>query len=174
MHYTIEDLKWDSTAVPIILNFNRIAHENERFQIFVGLKVLLEALFVGSYSAILGFLVSGVRIVHQLPRMFQYFLVGFLKHFFAYWLGIHTLYCQFGVACDGKNVLIARKRGFVIDSLFEGFFFGLMSFLFMPFSLTTGCAMIGILLHLSFEIFGMHKKWCLANCGGGGGGGHHQ
>jgi hypothetical protein len=38
--YTIEDLKWDSTAVPIILNFNRIAHENERFQIFVGLTII--------------------------------------------------------------------------------------------------------------------------------------
>jgi hypothetical protein len=27
---TIEDLKWDSRAFPIILNFNRIGHEDEK------------------------------------------------------------------------------------------------------------------------------------------------
>jgi hypothetical protein len=127
-------------------------------------KILFEALLVGAYSAILGFLISGTMIIYRLDRIFQYFFVGVCKHFFAYWLGIHTLYCRVGVACGGENMVVNRKRGLVIDSLFEGFYFGLLSFLFIPFSLSTGCGLIAILLHLTFEIFGMHKKWCLANC----------
>ena len=74
---------------------------------------LLEAIFVAFYSLIIFNLVYFFFIyLFQFSFMgepFLFFITGFCKHFFAYFLGIHQYYCRHGWACISHKPISSNK-----------------------------------------------------------------
>ena len=113
--------------------------------------LIFECIFVGLYTFILGFIFN-FRI--NIPILF---IIGFLKHFFGYYLGFHDYIC---------NPLIAIKTHLIYDSILEGILFiitGLLLNLIIK-NKYIFYFIIGFILHLLFELLGLHKIFKKIRC----------
>lgn len=125
---------------------------------------ILEALLVGIYTATIStvLLFSNIDIHVHIPKSYNLFLfiVGFLKHFLAYYLNIHNYYCHIP---PNKTAPISNL---VLESLMEGFSFivigYLMSFYLVPY-LASSFFVIGFTLHIIAELTGVHAWFCGRN-----------
>lgn len=133
------------------------------------MNFILEALFVGLYSAVL-FRILFFLIKNEYILLFT---LGFLKHFLSYYAGIQTFYCNYGYACkkithDGVSRYTATNNTLFIESLLEGLWFltiGTIIFSSIrkikPFIVIF---MIGFFTHFLSEKMQIHKYFCKHNC----------
>jgi hypothetical protein len=127
----------------------------------MNIHYVYESLFVGIYSCILYTLVP-IRD----PRV-ALFVIGFIKHYLANWIGIHDYYCSNGNACGRSNSkYVATQLELIIESVGEGFLFLIFGALLMRIQKNKFIVyfMIGLILHLIFELIGFHRKICAYRC----------
>ena len=130
---------------------------------------ILEAAIVGIYSAFIYCLLLPFSIAN---KYILFFVVGFFKHFFAYFIGIQTYYCNNGYSCDEneneKKTNTTHGEVFV-ESIFEGIAFIIFCLFFSQVAyLRNNCVLlffaVGFSLHIIFEIIGIHKYFCRVKC----------
>jgi hypothetical protein len=123
--------------------------------------IIIESIFVGLYTLCLFNIINIVKIF---TFNNQIFLLGFMKHFLGYYLGLHTYYCKYGYSCNNQNK-IADSTYIIIDSIMEGFLF---LFIFKFILLNTideyKIIIVGFLLHFIFDILSLHKIFCKYRC----------
>jgi hypothetical protein len=137
------------------------------------IRPIIEAVIVGIYTTIIYAIIRifimdlfGVGVGVGVGVLF---LLGFLKHFLGYLLGLHSIYCKYGFACGGNAKRVFDDGTFIIYSIFEGIYFvflgGILFWwlgsIISPYVIIY---LVGFILHILFEIFGMHKKWCSMHC----------
>lgn len=109
-------------------------------------NLLLESLFVGTYSALLS------RVVNN-P-----FAFGVCKHVFGYIIGIHSLFCQHRKA--GNHLAIIWSK-LAYESIFEGIAVIALCTVFGQSIM--GYFAIGVILHIAAEYSGAHTNF-LSRC----------
>jgi hypothetical protein len=130
--------------------------------------LILEALFVGIYSAVL-FRILFFLIKNEYSLLFT---LGFLKHFLSYYVGIQSFFCNHGYACKilshSDNIYIATDKNLFIESFLEGLWFLTVGTLIFnsigkvkPFIVMF---VIGFFTHLLSEKMKIHKYFCRHNC----------
>jgi hypothetical protein len=129
---------------------------------------LLESIFVGIYTLLVYLLIYAIIPFKNMQILF--FTVGFLKHLLGYYLHLHNYYCNYGDACKSVYLNSESKKAYensieylLMDSLLEGGLFLIISF-FINESTPHTFFLIGFLLHIIFEILGLHTKFCKEKC----------
>jgi len=112
--------------------------------------IIIETILVGIYSFFIGSILFPLKI----NRFLFLFLTGFFKHYFAGICNIHKLYCKNKMSTQFK---FSYKELFY-ESIIEGILFIIIGYFL--FSNLYDLIFIGIILHISFEIFGLHNKFC--------------
>ena len=128
---------------------------------------MLESFLVGLYSSIIFWIIN--KIIKTDINLLI-FLTGFAKHFFGWFLQIHTYYCKYGYSCKKQsNLFLSSKytHMLLVECVLEGFVFVLfynvinkmhkMKTIYIIF-------VIGILLHLFAEKIGIHSFFCKNRC----------
>ena len=132
------------------------------------LNIIVESAFIGLYCASLYFtvnqsffpLLSGNRNNIYVT----FFIVGFIKHFIGYLVGIQTTYCR----QNGKTYV--KSPNLFIESLLEGcafLTFGAIGILCWPggeHHLFLLYFIMGAAIHMLAEITGIHKYFIAHNC----------
>ncbi len=127
---------------------------------------IIESIVVGIYCVIIYFVVS-IFLTNAFIN--AVFITGFLKHFLAYYLGLHSWYCNNGYACININKnenKIAMNNYILIESIGEGILFLLVAIVLNS-ALTNKYLimfLIGFILHITFELIGIHKYFCSVRC----------
>jgi hypothetical protein len=130
--------------------------------------LIFESIFVGLYSAVL-FKILFFVIKNKYALLF---ILGFLKHYLSYYVGIQTFFCNHGYACKklsrSDNTYLATNNNLFIESLLEGLWFlTIGSIVFnsigkvKPFIVMF---FIGFFTHLLCEKIKIHKYFCRHNC----------
>lgn len=106
------------------------------------METILEGIIISIYTSIIYIYIKDI------------FTLGFLKHFLAGIFGLHKIYCNYKY--DNYN-----KGGnfdiLIIQSITEGLLFVILS------TLNVNVYVIPFILHITFEILGLHKKFCKFN-----------
>lgn len=112
--------------------------------------ILLESLFVGLYSL----------SMYTIFSNYNSFIIGFLKHFISGIIGLQKYYCSRYIQCDnfilGNLILKSIGEGimyFILYNLLHGMCNEFVSFF-----------IIGVFLHLLFEVLGIHSYFCKSSC----------
>ena len=116
----------------------------------LNINVIYEAIVVGIY---LDILFRIIYIIFGTPSLFSLFFVGFLKHFFGYYLQLQSLFCKY----RGKHKAI-KNNYFLLNCVKEGIIFTLM-YLFINNAFVTGFVM-----HIISEYIGLHKSFIRNSC----------
>lgn len=140
---------------------------------------IIESIIVGLYCVIIYFFIN-IWISNTFVNAFfitAFFITGFLKHFLAYYLGLHSWYCKNGYSCkfiynsdtninNNNNKKISKNNYILVESIGEGILFLLVGLLFK--NIITNkyliIFLIGFILHMIFELIGIHKYFCLVRC----------
>jgi hypothetical protein len=137
------------------------------------MKLILESLFVGWYVI---FIYYFFTIIHLFTYIYKYtllqlFIIGFVKHFMGYYIGIQTYYCNNGSTCNKYKIdkQVAIPFHLLLFSVIEGFMFIILfSLLSFIFNLQTFnyliLFIIGFILHIVADIIGIHKLFCYYSC----------
>lgn len=140
------------------------------------MKLIIETIFVGVYTTIIYLLLLLFTKNISISIILLLFLLGFFKHFFGFYLGIHNYYCNNGKACNHilqKNIKYNSKSKLLfIESILEGIWFiiaGLFSFsLFNALKNKNNQVIIifglASFTHILSEYFGIHNYFCKHNC----------
>lgn len=123
--------------------------------------LILEALFVGFYCLLLYTIISPVLSHYRL-----WFIIGFIKHFMAFYIGLHDYYCNNGDACHDKGNKKALDTYIILDSVLEGIFFIIIGSSFIPLFTNKYVATFfaGFVIHILAELSGLHKYFCKYRC----------
>jgi hypothetical protein len=121
------------------------------------MNYIIEAILVGVYSLLvyipIKFFSNNLCIV--------FFITGFLKHFLGYFFGIHSLYCKFH-NLEIKKVQILKL---FLESFLEGFLFLIGGLLLTKIKVKLKVIfIIGFILHIVFEMLGIHKSFINQRC----------
>ena len=128
------------------------------------MNLLSESFFIGLYSCILFFLLQ-LQISNVYLLLFAF---GFLKHFLAFYTGIHKYYCNSGHSCKTlfTDSRVASFSPIFLQSIVEGLFY-LTSVFVLPGSLNSRLVYIfvmTIISHIVSDKLGIYKYYCLKNC----------
>ena len=127
--------------------------------------IIYEAIIVGLYSLFIGFFIDIINL--SVPLYVKLFIIGYIKHILAYYLNLHTYYCNNGYSCISTN----KKRKAIndyllIDSLYDSILFvilGLLLILIIKYKFIY-YFLIGFIAHISSEYFLFHKFFCKNRC----------
>jgi hypothetical protein len=119
---------------------------------------LIEAVVVGVYSLICFILVGNLELGYSGTLL----LTGFIKHFLGYYLGIHREYCKkYSVEFTNTFSMV------FVESLGEALLYLITGNLLINTGiLNTGILnggiafLIGFILHIIFELLGLHPLFC--------------
>jgi len=117
---------------------------------------LLEAIIIGLYSSIIYLPISLVK----LNIIIELFIIGFIKHYFGYYLKIHNYYCK-------KNKKRkALNKYLITDSIIEGILFIIFGYFTLQYFniKIIGYFIIGIILHIFMEYINMHRYFIKYRC----------
>jgi len=137
------------------------------------IALITEAICVGTYTTIVYAVLTS--FIHIRNEYSQLLIIGFFKHFFARFLGIHKVYCEYKRGTNANASFgrkdhvfklfqyIFNKKNIVLESVCEG-----LAFLFLGLILIRSFNLrghmlyfcIGFLLHLGAEIAGLHTAFC--------------
>ena len=132
-----------------------------------------EAIFVGLYVCCIYYIVNNILFIENFYLLL--FICGFLKHFLGFLFGIWNWYCIYGFACKEitRNDKLYKKElplfSIIKDSIYEAFLFllvGMILHIFLKNKILL-FFIIGFGLHIIFEYIGIHKFFCIHNCGHG-------
>ena len=114
------------------------------------LNLFIESIVVGLYVSFIFYI---LRHFINSNDILLSFLVGFVKHFMGYYIGIQHLFCIFR-----KKNKILYPTFFLIQCILEGFVF---VFVFLIIKNPFLC---GMLIHLTAEYLGIHKMFVKGMC----------
>lgn len=124
---------------------------------------IFEAFFVGIYCGVLYEIL--VNFIGDFTVLLL--VLGFFKHFLAYELNLHSMFCKYGYAC--QRLVNAEHRvaqisniKIIMESMSEGIVFVILGYLL---SLIIKDRLIiifwiGVLLHIWAEWTGIHQVFC--------------
>jgi hypothetical protein len=95
------------------------------------------------------------------------FMVGFMKHFFGYFLKIHDYYCQYGCGDDNKNRRTKKNELMLTgESILEGVAFIILGSILSVFLKSKVCVyfILGAGIHIISEKIGLHTYFCEKRC----------
>ena len=137
------------------------------------MRYLLEAFLVGIYSVIIYFLVSFFISSFTLSLL----IVGFLKHYLGYYIGIHTLYCKYGEKCmqihNNNTNYISNNNYIRYFSFMELLFYLILGYIISIFFFWINNPIIkniiifffiGFTIHILSEKYFIHNIFCSVNC----------
>jgi hypothetical protein len=129
------------------------------------MNYILESILVGIYEVIL-YLIFSLFIKNLYILLL---VVGFLKHFLSYFIGIQSWYCNNGQAClnslDPNQRYVASTLHLLRSSVGEAFAHLFLGFLLSNFlSRIYLFFTIGVILHIIAENMGIHKQFCKESC----------
>lgn len=140
------------------------------------MQLILEALFVALYTAILFQLLS--LFINN--KYLLLYTLGFCKHFLSYYLHIHDLYCNSGYACkkilhkhDNETIKTttyykSQNKYLIIESLLEGVWFlfagSIVTSLTNKYKWFSLIFALGFFTHLISEMLYIHDYFCIYNC----------
>jgi hypothetical protein len=127
------------------------------------MNYIFESMFVGIYSCIIYVLIR--NLVNNAFVLF--FVTGFIKHLLGYLLNIHSLYCKYGYACQQFTKTTAIYSNYlVLESIGEGILYLLFGIILgkLIVNKVVVVFIIGVLLHLMFEILEIHRLFCKKRC----------
>ena len=119
---------------------------------------IYESIIVGIYSCIIYALLS--PLLYKINILLLFFVVGFIKHVLGYYLLIHQYYCKYKY-----NVIKNYNKSIIIESILVGSLFIIVGYIVSLYlkNMVLNVFIIGVLLHIMFEISGMHTKFCHNN-----------
>lgn len=137
------------------------------------MNYIIEAVLVGAYSTLLYLLYSPFDLFNNI--YITLLVVGFLKHYLSYYIGLHTYFCRYGEACKKYNIynkninlITINKNNFLLqESVIESLLYLLLG------SILYNCItnnpiyiffLIGFILHILFEQLEFHNKFCRERC----------
>lgn len=115
--------------------------------------LIAQSIFVGIYCVFLFTILSYAKI----ESSYIFFVLGFFKHFLGFFLGLHAVFC---------NCTILPKYAILFgESILEGVAFLILYQIFHRlFPKIWVAFIIGFILHILAEIFGLHKWFCEKRC----------
>lgn len=138
--------------------------ENKNIHKLYIMHYAFESIFVALYSTII-YIILSIFIDNI---YFLYFSVGFFKHFLGYFLKIQDYYCSYGYACNHNSdyTVNIKNSEIFLESAFEGIIFLLLSAFLLLFikNKIIVIFLIGLLLHIVYELSGIHKLFCKYRC----------
>ena len=128
------------------------------------IKLLSEAFTIGILSLII------FVFVNYLPfnLIVKLFLVGFIKHYFSYLIGIQRFYCNLYLSKNrnDKYKYEVKTKSILIESLFEGLIYTYLGLLLSK--AFSNCYLIiftlGFCLHIISDFYGIHTLFLRNNC----------
>jgi len=137
------------------------------------MRYLLEAVLVGIYSVIIYLIISYIIPSYTLSLL----IVGFVKHYLGYYIGIHTLYCKYGEQCmkihNNNTNYVSNNHLIYLYSLMDGiiyFIIGtiLATLLFWirnyKIKYIIILFLLGFIVHILSEKYFIHNIFCSLNC----------
>lgn len=156
------------------------------------MNLYLESIFIGFYCALISLCVIPFFKHKNGIILIVFFIIGFFKHYIAYYLGIHNYYCNYGAQCMKLHLssttppeqiqssaprMVSRPEFLLWDSFYEGCFFlsigwlitylyGLHPLTHQPHLLYTTMMFFvwGFFIHLFSEWSGTHAFFCRERC----------
>ena len=121
------------------------------------MNYIYESIIVGIYSSAIYSLISS--IFYKVHLIFLFFVVGFIKHLLGYYLSLHEYYCKYKY-----DIVKSYNKNIILESILEGGLFIIFGYTLSMYLKTKNMLLIvfiiGTLLHIIFEISGMHTKFC--------------
>ena len=115
--------------------------------VFVGIYTIFIYLFCYFLFSIFSvFSINNIYFHNSIPFFsfsfsFFLFIVGFIKHFLAYYFSLHSLYCNWGEACKKEHkrekhssTYISTNNTLLLESIIEGFIFVILGNIFIRLS----------------------------------------
>ena len=105
--------------------------------------------------------------LYSLRRFFitspNLFVLGFLKHFLGYYIGIHDLYCKNKIP---GSVAYERLSTLILESILEGVAFMTIGKLlkYSKFDTLTSVILIPVIIHILFEKTGINTIFLNNKC----------
>jgi len=125
--------------------------------------IFAESIIIGFYSLFISLVI--INIFKSQNILLCTFIIGFIKHFIGGISGLHKIYCSqyLNVKCNKYHINI---KNLVLESILEGILFVILRIILTKLKSNeyTKFFMIGLLLHIIFEIMGIHKIFCKKIC----------
>jgi len=128
--------------------------------------ILYESLFVGTYTMVIFLIIQTFSFIHVSER-YILFITGFAKHFLGAVTGLESYYCNYKVP---KTNLYSKTRNIqqvTGESIIEGILFLVINELLTKIKIDiinkniyAKVFIIGMTLHILFEIFKIHQLFC--------------
>ena len=121
-------------------------------------RVSLEAIFIGGYTLIVFLILT--CIIGDVPIYVIFFLLGCIKHYSGYIVGLHDRFCR--GCCKDKRSIPPTAFEIVGEGLIILVIELLLHCIFSNIYLNV--FVLGALLHMGFEFFGLHRRFCKTHC----------
>lgn len=120
--------------------------------------ILLESLFVGFYTLLMYVLILNFS---NSSMIINSFVIGFFKHFISGILGLQQRYCSGYFKCEEFML-----GDLLIESIYQGVLFLILYLILTKFMKIDFIIffIIGMILHISFKILGIHYYFCKSHC----------
>lgn len=125
--------------------------------------ILSESIIIGFYSLFISLVI--LHIFKSQNILLCAFIIGFIKHFIGGISGLHKIYCYQYLYGKCKNYNYNIKK-LILESILEGILFIILRIILTKLKSNeyTKFFVIGLLLHIIFEIIGIHKIFCKKIC----------
>jgi hypothetical protein len=137
------------------------------------MRYLFESILVGIYSVIIYLFIQYFISSFTLSLL----IVGFLKHYLGYYIGIHNLYCNYG---DSSLKLHNNNTNYISNNNFIYYYSFFDAFLYLIFGYIFSILLfwyhnikikhiiifffIGIFIHILYEKLFIHYLFFMTNC----------
>jgi len=121
--------------------------------------LIMQSIFVGIYCSILFIILTGLLSLFKIKPIYFFFILGFIKHFFGYILGLHTLFCQ----CFVKPNYIILFNESIIEGISFVVLFSIINNIWSKYPIWIAFS-IGFILHILAEFIGLHTYLCNKGC----------
>lgn len=124
------------------------------------MRLLLEAIFIGFFNIFIYYPVFNLLVDNL---VIQLFIVGFIKHFISYFIGIQDYYCKI---YKRDNSYLSEPSNIIIECLFEGLFYIYFGLLLSKIIKNKYLLffLLGFFIHNIAEFYGIHDLFIIYNC----------
>lgn len=128
--------------------------------------LIAEAIFIGFYCV---FIYKLIEILLSFPIniYLELFIIGFLKHFIGYLIGIQSLYCNMLKDTNDLNKYEIKSNYIIYECIMEGLAFIYFGYLLKFIKIDNKLIyyfLLGFILHIFSDYFGIHKLLFIYNC----------
>ena len=125
----------------------------------ISFRPLYESIFIGLYSLVL---FSVLKMIVNTPYAILLFVLGVSKHLIGYFGGLQTYYCK--VYNNNENEVASIPTA--LDIILEGFLYVIigLGFLYVMKNKYMIAFLTGVVLHLGFEMIGLHTYFLKNRC----------